>query len=234
MPEFECIDPPMGERIFELSRPGGDPKDRTVLEAHLKACAFCRQAVDLDQRIADRLRDRRPRRVRRGRPFWLGSASLATAAAAAICMMMMTPRPMGPSLSIRGTEGAQFVRPVEGEVVLSKGLSANWTEVPDAASYTVRLSDLDGQSSWTSETEAPHWSSDGDVELVPGRTYRLVLSTKPEDLLAPGAVSVRFVAGTVPSLVAHRVTNAQPIAYGLLMSAFAFGIYALSARKKRA
>lgn len=233
IPELECIEPAVGNRIFELSRPGADPDFTGLGQAHLQACAFCRQAVDLDERLAARLRMTRRRTMRPGRPLWLGGVSLATAAAAVVCMMTLTPRPVGPSVSIRGAANARFVRPVEGEVVLPRGASAHWTEIDGADSYRVRLSDLDTQQSWATETSVTEWNLRAEVNLVPGHEYRLVLSTVPADLLAPGGASVRFTAGSVPSWIAHRVAKAPPVAYGLLIAALALGIYAFRSRMLR-
>ena len=235
IPELECVDTAIGERILEAGRPGLDPEMRHLLEAHLEVCAFCRQTVDLEQRLAAMIRagSRRGARARgRGRrPLWAGAAALAAAAAAVFCMMTLAPRPVGPTVSIRGAESARFLRPVEGEVVTRDALSVNWTEVPGADSYELHLSEVDGPSSWTASTMGTRWEPCADVELSEGGSYRLVLATVPEDLSTPGSPSVRFRVGGSWDLVRHRMARAQPISYGLLVVGLLLGFYSIRARR---
>lgn len=56
IPELECVDTAVGDRVLEATRPGLDSDMRQLVEAHLEVCAFCRQTVDLEQRIAGAVR----------------------------------------------------------------------------------------------------------------------------------------------------------------------------------
>lgn len=231
-PDLECVDPTTGESILELSRSGLDSRVRTLLEAHLEVCAYCRQTVDLERRLATSPRHRRSARVR---PSWWAGAALATAAASAFCMMSLAPRPIGPTVSLRGPDDARFVRPVEGEVVLGSGsseFSARWTEVAGADSYELKLSEVDGSGSWTASTLEPYWQAGDDLRLTPGKTYRLVLSTVPADLVPPGEASVRFVAGRTSAMIVHRARRAQPVAYFLFVAALILGFHAVRSKRR--
>ena len=236
IPELECVDLAIGERILEAGRPGLDPETRQLLEAHLEACAFCRQTVDLEQRLAAAIREgsvsgtRSRGRVRR--PLWAGAAALAAAAAAVLCLIILPPRPVGPTVSIRGAESARFLRPVEGEVVLRNAFAASWKAVPGADSYELHLSEVDGPSSWTASTTETHWELPADVHLSERESYRLVLATVPADLLAPGAARVRFRVGGARDLIRHRAARAQPITYGLLVVGLLLAFYAIQARRR--
>ncbi|RKZ13564.1 hypothetical protein DRQ32_01320 [bacterium] len=231
-PELECVDPLVGERILELTRPGLAPDSQEQLEAHLHVCAFCVGVIDLERRLSSTLRKNQPRRVRRTRAPWLGGAAFAAAAGAAFCMFALPPRPIGPSVSIRGAGETRFVRPVEGEVVAPSGFVSEWTEVSGADAYELHLSEVDGPASWTASTTETRWRTGEDIQLAEGKTYQLVLSTLPADLVPPGSASVRFAAGGVSAQVTHRARQAQPIAYGLIVIASLLGIYAVREKWK--
>jgi len=216
--EFACVDPDVGDRVFELERGDLDEPARRILEAHLDVCDHCKSIVDLDRRLADLVRDdgrvTRRRTLRRARVSLMAAASVVAAACLA-CLVLLPPRPVGPSQVLRGGTDAAFVRPVEGEVVAGAELGVRWTPIEGVESYRVQITRLSDGATVTERSESEQLRISGSDTLVEGDSYRLLLSTIPEDVVRPGEVSVTFRVGSKSDLITHRIRNA-PFVVGLL------------------
>ena len=221
---LECVDKDIGERILNLASPALDPDERELLEAHLDVCAFCRLSYDLHLELESGIRDGsikmdtsavvKPAR----RHEWLGWAGAAAIAASLVLMFMLPPRPVGSPSVVRGASKAQFLRPVEGEIVRAGELGLHWTEVPGADEYRVQVTRLDDGSSWTGLADEAHLVIPKDAVPLSDERYRVILSTVPEDLLPPGGASVSFQTGGSLAVAAHRARKAQPVSYLMAIS----------------
>jgi hypothetical protein len=67
-----------------------------------------------------------------------------------------------------------------------------------------------GEIVWedTTPSATTRWTE--SAGLAPGRRYRVYLTVQPEDLLAPGAVSVEFRTGDRTQELAHRIKRPDP------------------------
>ncbi|MBU0742046.1 hypothetical protein KKG45_08825 [bacterium] len=220
---YECVDPNVGEEIWRLDIPNLDAVLRRELEAHVLVCHACRLHRDLDACA---------RRLVRDGEIDLGatpaaaswSSGLARAAgiaatlaivASLVGVLFLPPRPVGADMAVRGEVEARFTRPVEGQVVPAGACCLSWTEVPGATRYEVRITDRDGDFTWTGTTDRNRIDLPEDAGLTEGAAYKAVLSARPVDLLPPGRTSVAFRSGTSFEVAAHRLRWAQRWIHGL-------------------
>lgn len=213
---IRCVDPSVGERILDLTSSSGPGPDHDLLAAHLEICAHCRMTLDLEQSIAQGLRDGSlvaAEQVHRF-PTWARSAagafSIAALAASLILMVFLPPVPGGPVIAPRGTT-SEFLRPVEGEVVSVRGLKLTWTPIPGARSYRVRIEETGTEEGarWTGTTSESFLEITADGLATEKARYRAVLATVPDDLLGRGDISVAFRTGNFAEVAWYRMTHAK-------------------------
>ena len=236
-PGLACVDTGVGERILDLASPTLDPDERELLEAHKEVCAFCRLALDLHLKLGNGIRDgslkietsavSKPVR----RHDWMGWAAGTAIAASLVLMFVLPPRPVGSPLVLRGANKAQFLRPAEGEVVRKGALALSWTEVPGADGYRVQVTGTYTGSTWTGISDEAHLVIPKDAVPANEETYRVILSTVPEDLLPPGSVSVSFQTGGALAVASHRARKAQPVSYLFALSGLALMIASVVHRR---
>lgn len=234
---LECVDTRVGERILDLVSPGLDVDERELLEAHKEVCAFCRLALDLHRELENGIRNGSleigasavARPVRRN--DWTRWAAGTAMAAGLVLMFMLPPRPVGPSLVLRGVNQTQFLRPAEGEVVRTGDLALSWTEVPGCDGYRVQVTGIHTGSTWTGVSDEAHLVIPKDAVSTNEETYRVILSTVPEDLLSPGGASVSFRTGGALAVASHRARKAQPVSYLFALSGLALMIASVVRRR---
>lgn len=234
---LECVDIGVGKRILNLESPALDADERELLEAHKEVCAFCRLSLDLHLKLGIGIRDgslqvdtsavAKPVR----RHDWMGWAAATAIAASLVFLFVLPPRPVGSALVVRGVSKTQFLRPAEGEVVRAGDLALSWTEVPGADGYRVRVTGLHGGSTWTGISDEAHLVIPKDAVPAGEETYRILLSTVPEDLLPPGGASVSFQTGGSLAVASHRARNAQPVSYIFALSGLALAIASVINRR---
>ena len=234
---LECVDAKIGERILNLESPALDADERELLEAHKEVCAFCRLALDLHLKLGVGIRDGslevdtsavlKPAR----RHDWMGWAAATAIAASLVLMFVLPPRPVGSPLVVRGANKTRFLRPVEGEVVRAGDLELGWTEVPGADAYRVQVTGLHGGSTWTGISDEAHLVVPEGAVPAGEETYRVLLSTVPDDLLPPGGASVSFRTGGSLAMASHRVRKAQPVSYLFALSGLALAIASVINRR---
>lgn len=216
---YTCVDPPVGEQLWRLEAPDLDPAFRMQLEAHLEACAACRQLRALAAatgRLAQRgaLGEPRPgwrpqsARLMRGRLRRIAGLALAASLAGAL---MLPPRSVERGWLARGEDVDRFLRPAEGEVLATRHPHLRWTPIAGASGYRVEIRDPAGLSVWTGESEGAHLRLPGAAALAGGRDYRAILITRPADLLPPGKVSVSFRIDSPWRMAWHRLRWAHPL-----------------------
>lgn len=234
---LECVDSSIGERVLNLESPALDAGERELLEAHRDVCAFCRLTLDLHHKLEVGIRDGSLKIDSSGvfkpvrRHDWLGWAAATAIAASLVFMFVLPPRPVGSPLVLRGANRTQFLRPVEGEVVRTGDLTLSWTEVPGADGYRVQVSGLHDGSTWTGVADEAHLVIPKDALSASKETYRVVLSTVPEDLLPLGGTSVSFQTGGALAVASHRARKAQPVSYLFALSGLALAIVSVFNRR---
>jgi len=236
---FECVDPIMGDEIWQLDSPAIDADLRRKLEAHVLICHACRLDRDLDTRARQLLRtgelvlDETPRPVLSRFPLAraAGLAAVMAIAASLAGILLLSPRPVGADYVVRGDDETRFTSPVEGEVVSVTGCRLGWTEVPGATRYQVRVTARDGDFAWTGTTTDLHVELPVDIALIDGAGYKALLSTQPADLLPPGRTSVAFAAGSLLDVAVHRLRWADPRLHGLGLAGLALFCLAVASRR---
>jgi hypothetical protein len=238
---FECVDVRVGERILDFETRKLQDGERDLLTAHLEVCAHCQLTLDLNRRLAEGIRqgtllaDAEVRRVPgwwRHPARWMSAAALA---ASLVFLAILPPQPVGPSMTLRGEDGPGFIRPVEGEVVGFENLAINWSAVPGAESYSIRLDDTtaDGPhgGGWTHSTTEPTVVIPPGVLREEDSNYRVLLSTVPADLIPPGGISVTFRTGSLKAVAGHRARHGQPIAYLVSLAGLMLGAVSLIGKR---
>ena len=117
---FECIDPAVGDRLWQLQRTDLGPPVRELLQAHVQACHACRLVVRQDERAQELGRAGRlgghahiGANGRPGRARWGFALAFA---ASLIAILAVPPRPATGVGDVRGAEAIRFTSPVEGQV----------------------------------------------------------------------------------------------------------------------
>ncbi len=220
---FDCVEPDVGDRIWQLDQPALDAAERRKLEAHVVVCHACRLQRELDARARRLVRDGElgldgapvARMVPARRPRATAAAAVLAVAASLVLALLSPPRPVGVDVTVRGEDDVVFTRPVEGEVVKVDGCRLSWTEVDGATGYTVRISSRDGSFTWQGDTDRAVLDLPDEVALAAGGSYKALLSARPADLLPPWRTSVAFEAGSSWRVAAHRLLRARHWIHGL-------------------
>ena len=210
---WECIDPVVGNCLWELEVEDTTEKRACQLHAHLQLCDACR----LDQAMSGRLEAGLqagelvlPSKI--SEHWWQRSAVQASVGSALVAaclalLIILPPAPSGDFVHLRAAvESPHFLRPVEGEVVMPTSTVMSWEPVAGASSYQVTLTDVDGGFHWVGSTRNTELEL---PDLVQGRqTLRAVLTTVPADLVMPGRISVSFSTGSGMQMAQDRLMKA--------------------------
>ena len=236
--ELACVAPAVGDRILDLTLRTIDADERRLLEAHADACALCRLTLDLEHRLGEGIRDgsltgkelnSSSYRRQRG---WTGWIAVAATAASLACLLMLPPRPIGPSVAVRGSGEPGFLRPVEGEVITGNEMTIAWADVPGADLYRVRITEIQTGETRTEATRETRLLVKSGSGPSSDRTYRILLSTEPSDLLPPGGVSVVYRSGGLFEVIIHRAKMAQPVTYAMAFVGLVFaGMFVIGLQK---
>jgi hypothetical protein len=150
--------------------------DRTVLEAHLGDCEYCRARLVLASRTLES--SPRLRSEQRRRPLIIA----ALAAAAALAGVLLLPRPViRPAVEpaeVRGAEqvtapAVRIVGPLRGATIDANKLRFVWAPTGPDALYQVTVSAADGRMLWTERTSDTIAAPPGEIlrQLKPGQRY---------------------------------------------------------------
>ncbi len=217
---FECVEPHIGEQLWQRTDPDLDANLMQSLDDHLVICDACQVKLMVEDRIADQLKSgelsldggpvQRPRR-------WSGLTAVTggLALAASLVLMFSLP-PTGSVAGLRrdGDNATGFVRPVEGEIVEIDNPKLSWTPVAGATAYTVEVAAVDGAWSWSGRTQQT------TLNLPPGTLpgqgrYRALVEPIPVDLAGLAETTVFFERSGLPDFVIYRVTAARVWVQGL-------------------
>jgi hypothetical protein len=217
---FECVEPELGELLWQYGMPDVDPVLRAKLADHLTICDACRFTLATEERVirglqAGSLTLREPARPRwsrffagilgpsRGRVLAFGGA--VTLAASLVLMFLVPPSPTSGGLRRTAAGVPHFTRPVEGEVILSASPRLIWSAVPGASSYRLEVSQIGGRYEWQGESTTQSLQIPADAALLRAGRYRAILFPVPADLAGPGGISVSFARGDLGRFVGYRL-----------------------------
>jgi len=235
--DLDCVDPTVGARIFKLTLPKSidDAAEHQLLSAHAEVCASCSLTLGLHERMAAGITDGSllPDQAKIPRPAnnwrWANGLAVSALAASLVFLLLLPPRPMGPSVVIRGDLEAGFQKPIEGEVVSEANLEVSWNPIPGADNYQLSLTRVSDGFTWEESTNETSLVLSSDEIIRKNESYRVLLSTVPQDLLPPGSTSVSFRTGSSLSIFSHRLRQAQPVVYWLGFGALALASASLFA-----
>lgn len=242
---YECVDPELGDALWQLETPDVDPGLKQQLLDHLSICDACRLEQQFEQLVGDALRSGELslpeesihpapsfadlaehvmaplRRLATGL-FW-GGAGLAAVSVLLVFLFSPTP-PGGPRIARSGGAQAHFIRPLESEVVGSLSPELSWTPVEDATAYQLTLEAIRGSYRWMAETDETRATPPQKHALPANSRFRATIETVPRDLLPLGGMSVTFRTGGPLEYISYRMA-AAPIA--LQVTAAGGGLIAL-------
>jgi len=217
-PDYECVEPELGDQMALLVRADLDPRLAALLRSHLAICDACRLGRAVEQRLPQALAS--APRARRLVPRWRGGTWGGVALAAGLALMMLLPpRPDGDDLLPRGVEeGVRLLRPVEGEVVVAGHPRIRWSPADDATGYRVRVEAMDGSWRWDETVDGATASTRVTTPLPAGSEFRIYLEPTPADLAPPGGVAVACRSGSALEVAGYRL-GAAPLPAQLLAAA---------------
>jgi hypothetical protein len=212
---FECVDPKWGNQIWRRDLPDLDAATQKELADHLFICDACQLTVATEQAAASAMRSgrvmavSRPRRVTNHLRIlrWASTAALA----ASLALVFVLP-PDGRTGGARRGDASlpHFVRPVEGEVLLSAAPVLKWSEIPDATSYRVQISEIGGDYLWSALVDEPEVRIPTGQPLPPDGIFRGLVQPVPGDLAGLADVSVAFSRSGWREFLTYR-TAAAPL-----------------------
>lgn len=235
---YECVEIELGRELPLLADPDLDPTHRQRLLAHVGVCDDCRLRLDLEVRVAARIRDGksdfRPATAGVGQNrrahlmVWVGGASLAAGLG---LLMVLPPQARDAEFRYRSQEQGTIIRPVEGEVVATGEPTFKWNSVEGANSYRLVVNEVGGEGSWEGETSETRWSVPADKNLPRGKVFRAILNTVPADLTPPAGFTVSFRTGSWSELLGQRLRRGNNAArmvglLGAVFSVLAWGRFA--------
>jgi len=251
---YECVEPGLGEQLWQYDMPDVAPALRRDLDRHLSVCAACRLELAMCERLPQALTSETrplpetaaPYRRDRGAAFSrialrpLTYTAMVALAASVVFIFGMEPNALNGDRIVRGdVDEPRFLRPVAGEVVADRTPRLRWTPIPHATSYRVTLNQAGGDFQWSSETSATELTVPAGKDLPSGARVRAILQTVPSHLAPATGITVSFHTGGPAEFLAYR-WRASPVIgrllgwFGLLLLFGSGGLGMVRRRRKQA
>lgn len=217
---YECVDPVLGEQVWQYNTPEVTPELQSQLQGHLEICAKCRLKRALCERVGKALAEdvvTKPAfpalrwgqgsRLNRG----LGIAASFNLAACLLLTFLLPPRDPDAD-RIQRAEGLQprFVRPVTEEVLLPAKATFKWTIIENASSYVLSIRDTNSDFEWTTQTEQTSVQVPPETHLPPNTRLQAFLETVPPYLTPDTGIAVSFRTASWPAYAVYRA-QANPL-----------------------
>lgn len=217
---YECVEPELGELLWRRLDPDLESDLRSRLEDHLSICDACRLILLVEGRIEGGLRAGEwaleggrsvgPATGSRVRKSTALAGGLALAASL-VLMLILPPAARAPLGLVRGdTAGMGFVRPIEGEVLVTSRPSFRWASIVGATAYRIEISQVDGPWSWSGRTGQAELRLPAASVLPSRGSFRAMVQPIPADLAGLSDVTVFFRRGGPRHFLTYRV-SASPL-----------------------
>ncbi len=227
---FECVEPEIGARIWQLTSADSSEALKEELAEHLLVCSSCRLDALVADRVAEGLRagelhlgesgaaaTRRGGEAngRRTNAMIAAASSLALAASLVLMFGLPPASRMSPEL-LRGQGGrGAFLRPVEGEVVTVARPGLRWTPIAGATAYQVEISQVDGPWSWSGRADEASLVLPPVAALPADGEFRALVEPIPADLAGLVDTSVYFKRSGLLDFLGYRAGAAPRWVLGL-------------------
>lgn len=205
---YECVEPDVGEQLWQYNMPGVDSELQQHLEDHLTVCAECRLQLALQRHMEDQ----EPAKVGRvlGRRNWItGSVSISAGLSLAACLLLMfflPPKSPNASMVLRSDgNGPSILRPVSGEVVPGTNFHFTWTAVKNASGYRLQVRDPAGSFEWMTETQQTSTELPADIKLPANKHLHAYLEIIPPYLTPDEGIDVSFQTGSAVAYFGYRL-----------------------------
>ena len=220
---YECVEPDVGELMWQYEMPDVDPEIQRRLEDHLTVCAECRMELAVRRQLqaepAGQDRTAAPLRLvsgpRRRLARGLVIAAVVQLAACLLLVFLLPPQDPDAGRRLRaGGASAHFLRPVTGEVVGAGNVAFAWSPIDQVSGYRLTVRDPSGDFRWSTETSATTFTLPADVELPADTRLHAYLETIPSYLTPDDGIGVAFRCGSTLSVAAYRARHTRPWIWG--------------------
>lgn len=239
--DLECLDPTMGEQMWQRATADCPPELRERLDVHLQFCAACRLQAALEDRVVTGLRSQRlrlPATGGNGAPRWLGALGVASIAASVVMTLTLAPHPAGEALVLRGDDASTsaITSPVPGEIIHGRRPTLRWTALPGASRYQVRVTAVDDDFVWVTDVDRAEATVPTESSLPADTRFRVAIVPVPAHLAPAGGLRTSFSTGDLGAWLGYRLGHGPraaraPAAAGVAALALAL---VLAARRRLA
>ena len=215
LPDYECIDPSLGEQMWRLADPECPAELQGQLQTHQAYCSHCRLQGAFEDKVVGGLGSKRlrlskvpPRIISFPEPAGAWGAGLGAVALAAgfALLMLLPPRTTLDGRIMRGDETqAAILRPVADEVTLGGHPRLRWTPLEGATRYEVRIEQVGGGYAFRTATTETELSVPEGMQLPVGERYRLVVEPVPRHAAPEGGLRSSFATGGIGRWLEYRL-----------------------------
>ncbi|MCP4122613.1 MAG: hypothetical protein GY751_12740 [Bacteroidetes bacterium] len=222
---YECIEPELGQELWQYDHPVVDPDLKTKLGNHLTLCQKCNQIRELDSVLANGLSNgtlqiKKPVYTlpakRYATRFVASMGSMAIAAG--LVLMFMLPIQKNVNQVDRGLAESGFLMPIDSEVITGGKVNLAWAPVKNAAGYILRMETSESDWQWSTKTDKNRIIVD---HLPAHSNITAYLKSIPGDLSPIGGWSISFRHGSFSEFAQFRVKNSAVFARILIV----FGLF---------
>lgn len=222
---YECIEPELGQELWQYDCPVVESDFKTKLMNHLTLCQKCNQIRELDSVLANGLSNgtlqiKKPVYTTPAKRYAtrfvasLGSMAIA----AGLVLIFMLPIQSNVMQVDRGIADSGFFAPVASEVITGGKVNLAWAPIKSATGYILRLETAEGDWQWSAKTDKNRII----VEHLPAESnITAYLKSIPGDLSPIGGWSISFRHGSFSEFAQFRVKNSAVFARILIV----FGLF---------
>ncbi len=210
--ELECLDPVLGDQLWQLSTSDCPSGLRTRLEHHLTYCAACRLQQAVERGIETGLRNGDlvlpapvPRFARVAN--WTVACGTTALAAGLVLLFVLPPAAPHDGMVLRGDDGPAIERPVPDEVVRGGRPTLRWTPLAGATRYEVRVTAADSDHTWTTSTREPVATVPPGEDLPLDMRFRARIEPVPAHLAPAGGIRTSFCTGSTRKWLSYRLRH---------------------------
>jgi hypothetical protein len=214
---YECIDPELGDALWQRDDPDVAPEMRARLDNHVAHCAACRLRLSVEGEVAEGLRTGWLHLPHRRGGGWgpaqiLTTSGLLAVAASLLLIFTAPPRAALDRRPVRGPSASGIIRPVPDEEIASATPTLRWHAVEDATRYEVAVRGVANGYEWHTSSAEAAVTIPETHPLPPGSRYRIIVTTVPTDLAPGGGWRGSFSRVPPVSFIGYRLTSGSRLA----------------------